>query len=491
MVKMLNESRLAIPQPYTGLMAAFKPIDTKMLNMVEENAYNVSVSNTDIVKIVDTIMGTIEGFAPPEAFQQIQGGIEMAQRQLGVNFRDGLLASIAGPSVMYMIPPGTMQESPNGGGIFICKLTNGKLFKDNLVALENFAQAQLRKAEMNMFMVSEQPFKKYQIRSWIIGPATMFGFSPSWTIYNNHLVFGSNDAMCRSAVSFLDQPISKRKSIVNNPRFKAATADMPKNLITFSYTDTEKEFIAMSTGIRQVWGMVSGMVAMGTGINVPQLPNLTHHAKDMLPAVSYCWSEKDGIYTYQRGSNSTSSLGVGGVAAGALGVSILMPALSKARERARTVQCGSNLRMIGLGIALYSQDHRDQYPVNVEDLVREADLDPKVFLCPSTDNKIDMGGVDFDEFKIKNEDTSFHFHLKDVDCSKSASIVLAFDKFENHNGEVRNVLFNDMHVQRYPEAEFIKLIERNNKIRKSAGLPLITITDGPYAKKRTTSENSF
>lgn len=46
----------------------------------------------------------------------------------------------------------------------------------------------------------------------------------------------------------------------------------------------------------------------------------------------------------------------------ALLISILLPALNKARESARTVACGSNLRQIGMGVAMYLNDSRGAYP---------------------------------------------------------------------------------------------------------------------------------
>jgi len=42
----------------------------------------------------------------------------------------------------------------------------------------------------------------------------------------------------------------------------------------------------------------------------------------------------------------------------ALLISILLPALNKAREGARRVQCLSNLRQIGIGVMLYAGDHK-------------------------------------------------------------------------------------------------------------------------------------
>ncbi len=44
----------------------------------------------------------------------------------------------------------------------------------------------------------------------------------------------------------------------------------------------------------------------------------------------------------------------------ALLVSILLPALSKAREEAKRVMCTNNVRQNGLGIALYAQDNKDK-----------------------------------------------------------------------------------------------------------------------------------
>ena len=41
---------------------------------------------------------------------------------------------------------------------------------------------------------------------------------------------------------------------------------------------------------------------------------------------------------------------------------ILIPAVARVREAARASQCASNLRQIGLGIALYADDHRGVMP---------------------------------------------------------------------------------------------------------------------------------
>ena len=41
---------------------------------------------------------------------------------------------------------------------------------------------------------------------------------------------------------------------------------------------------------------------------------------------------------------------------------LLLPALSRAKEQARVVQCLSNFRQIGIGMMLYLDDNRDRFP---------------------------------------------------------------------------------------------------------------------------------
>ena len=47
----------------------------------------------------------------------------------------------------------------------------------------------------------------------------------------------------------------------------------------------------------------------------------------------------------------------------ALLISILLPALNRAREQARMVQCQSNLRQIGTALQLFAGEHKNHYPL--------------------------------------------------------------------------------------------------------------------------------
>jgi prepilin-type processing-associated H-X9-DG protein/prepilin-type N-terminal cleavage/methylation domain-containing protein len=86
--------------------------------------------------------------------------------------------------------------------------------------------------------------------------------------------------------------------------------------------------------------------------------------------------------------------------------SMLLPALSKAREKARTISCAGNEKQLGLGFIMYTQDNNDCYPVNGPHLAgNDIKLewwcgriytyvgDENVFVCPTdaTGNNISYG----------------------------------------------------------------------------------------------------
>jgi prepilin-type N-terminal cleavage/methylation domain-containing protein len=74
---------------------------------------------------------------------------------------------------------------------------------------------------------------------------------------------------------------------------------------------------------------------------------------------------------------------------------LLLPALSKARERALRIKCASNVRQFGLAVTLYANDYNNKLPritsaswvwdmtVPVADLMTQNGAQRKIMYCPS------------------------------------------------------------------------------------------------------------
>jgi len=203
----------------------------------------------------------------------------------------------------------------------------------------------------------------------------------------------------------------------------------------------------------------------------------------------------------------------------ALLISILLPALNAAKERANRVKCSSNLRQIGQGLLLYANDNKGIYPrtpantggtyaafsqsgasaatdpfgtpaLTANDvtaamflLVRNADINPEVFVCPSSNaekdtlnnrppnQRVNFFGPNNLSYSFANpypNDTAIGAGYK-LNGNVPADFAIAGDRNDgdmltsvnsnsaaseqkkinskNHEGDGENVLFNDGHCE--------------------------------------------
>ena len=134
---------------------------------------------------------------------------------------------------------------------------------------------------------------------------------------------------------------------------------------------------------------------------------------------------------------------------------MLLPVLSKARERARRVSCASNLKQMGLALIMYSGDKKGAFPAdasnNLDIMVTLSYLSyGDVFFCPSTGNEAggtaEGGGAGITALS----DYDYRTGMKDNVTNPTAQSIMyetpATDDSQNHKENYANRLYVDGHV---------------------------------------------
>jgi prepilin-type processing-associated H-X9-DG protein len=175
-------------------------------------------------------------------------------------------------------------------------------------------------------------------------------------------------------------------------------------------------------------------------VDVAKLPQAQTISKHLFGSASCMVSDADGITVigYSSGGNVSTAALVGGVAAG-----FALPAMTRARGQAQRSACASNLKQIGLGIAMYKEDHGGRLPANLAELVNGKYISAKqVFKCPRDAKPEEIAGLA----------TSYHY-VGALPPDAKPDAVVAYDASPgNHGG--RNVLFADGHVEWMTEQKF-------------------------------------
>jgi prepilin-type processing-associated H-X9-DG protein len=125
-------------------------------------------------------------------------------------------------------------------------------------------------------------------------------------------------------------------------------------------------------------------------------------------------------------------------------ISIMIPSISRMHEQCSHPVCPSNLRQIGQAMQIYAHDNGGMYPPDLNTLLLTQDLDPDVFICPSSTDSKAAGKTR--AAKAADLSRPGHCSYIYVPAKSDPECVVAFDDPANHVGDGANVLFADGHV---------------------------------------------
>lgn len=133
---------------------------------------------------------------------------------------------------------------------------------------------------------------------------------------------------------------------------------------------------------------------------------------------------------------------------------MLLPALAQVKENANRSRCKSNLKQVGTGCFIYMEKNRDFLPDAdgydfMSKLYDRVLADPKVFLCPSGDEKATTDGMlSADDCSYAGRRNTGSYRLTSGLLAKYGSrTALSGDNHRLHHEDAVMVLFGDGHVE--------------------------------------------
>ncbi|MHC4914518.1 MAG: hypothetical protein ACYTGB_03420 [Planctomycetota bacterium] len=121
----------------------------------------------------------------------------------------------------------------------------------------------------------------------------------------------------------------------------------------------------------------------------------------------------------------------------------VLPAFRRRGEPARAAVCKSFLRQIGLACHMWADEHDDEMPEALEQLLPRYVDNGKIFTCP--------------EARHRGLPLPHYYLVRGLRADMPSEKILAYEHPPNHGGEHFCVLFLDAHVECWPisrRAEF-------------------------------------
>ena len=450
------------PEPRSGLLklAGNKPLGDEILAAIPQTVTTAGAGRFDLAELFDLIHHTA-GDVHPDALRQLDGLLAGLSSDSGVDLRKDLLASL-GDEWAYFADP-----MIGGRGLasltMVNHLKDPEKFEQSLEKMEDYALKQIQKQAGDQMPV-RVAFETTKVDGMTIHYLAVPLVAPSWLVSDGNLYVSLFPQVAAGAARHASQ---HGPSIAQNAGFVAVRARLgQKNPSSFTFVDLPRTapdaygawlFVSRLAGFGDVFGIKSPPMIM------PELSKLMSH---LSPAGSVNWVDAEGFHAKSIEPFPGSTLVASDPSTLALYsaptmISVLLPALNRAREQANRVKSASNLRQIGLAAMMYANTNKGKLPPDLATMYKQEDLTPSVFINPRSSTAPPPAGTPdaMADWVEQHSDYVYVGRGRDIGAV-GADAPIAYEKLED-NTEGVNVLFGDGHVEFFPMAAAQQLIEKS------------------------------
>ena len=449
------------PGERKGLLLAIpeKIADASLLKFVPADAMSFELGKFSWEVLWREIKVVLKAGLPEEIHRDFEETLAAWEEEVGIDLETDLLHPLSQDYIFYA------KESEAAGLLLVSQAMADQVL---IMPLEDSARFRLAYDKLIAFLkekskewsfgqgshggpfggqglnivFNEAEHGKYRI-DYVTFEGLPFPFQPAATVTEDFLVVTLSPASARSALSRLEAP---GPNIGENEDFLMVLRHLPGKKIVLSYEDTARTWKKLYETMQASIFIFAGM-SNETFIDPSLLPPTEDIFQHFFGTGSSTVRVEDGwigeVY-------STLGTGTSLVAATSLVMSMALPALapvlSRSRAEARKAVCKSNLKQIGLTLAMYANDY-DHFPQTLDQLIPDYLPEEGVLHCPSDGDKPMMGYIYRDRARGKKID--------EIDAPERYPVV--YDTPGNHTGG-RNVVFADGHVEWMSERDFQALI---------------------------------
>jgi len=414
-------------------------VSEKLLKMAPRASFAViaaSISPRSVYRMIAVAanggMEPPDGGAPPIP-------IVMAENMLGLSVEKDILRALGGQYMLIVTPGPGIISTP--AVTVVAELKDVEAFmrvEKAIVRLlvKGIQAGSNRPGGASPASAPDSPIKRMEFENCVIRfyskPGGRAIIVPSYTIKDKHFIFSTSPQALKNYLLFLK---GTGPDITASEDFKTVAAKVFAEPEMILYMDTMAVFKQVYSVVPMLLGFMGegGMGIMG------KLPPVTLFDKYLFGAICVLKGGADSIRLEAYSPTGMREFAV----LAPVGAGLMIPALVRARAQARSVSCRSNLRQIGLAIAMYSADNGGAAPQSLNELVTKKYLSKKsskALWCPSSAKK--QTGVETNYvYRKEFADVTLKLH------NAAGEPVVWDNPHEGRHGDTINVLYNDGSVR--------------------------------------------
>lgn len=448
------------PEPRTGLLKLIssEPMSQQTLAIIPQSATMAGAGRADLSSLLPTLRQTLRE-VHPEMADQCDEMLKNLTQQSGVDIEKDLIGSL-GDEWAYFTDP-TIGGTGLGSLTVVNRLKDPSRFEHSLIKMQDFALQQIE-SMLGPAANVHLHFESVQIDGMTIHYLAVPLLAPCWVVHDGRLYVAAFPQIAAAAAR---RPIDSSTSILHNPGFMAVRERLGH---TDAVAITFDDLPHTAPAAYGQWLMVTRLAGFGDlfGVKSPPilLPELQKLLAHLSPAGSVKWVDAEGAHMRSIEPFPGSTLVASDPAITALYtepalVSILLPALNRAREQANRVKSASNLRQIGLGAIMYADAHKGKFPPDLAAIAQEEDLPATVFVSPRTSHPMPPPDVKSakDIAAWARDNSDYVYVGAGKIATGPANAVIAYEKPDEVTDGI-NILFVDGHVEWQPMNEAMKTI---------------------------------